>query len=388
MAIDDNVTYGLTGAQIKDLASRIEAGGSGGTKTLDYLEYNPTLTANPTKVLGEWLIEKGVEAGDSVVIELNDEEPHDSYLYFLLGSDHSGKSYTTDSFSPLTLYIAKKVYRKDNSYWDLRVEMLKDSNPIQWVWTISQSATYFQEYTILNSSSIKGTGESYYGADMVLSAESGNAISLAANASTNIAGLSKVNVEPLGLVTSGYKGTFTFNQTMRPWDREWRGTAELDSSSPFDFSTAEVGSILAVYIRDTNGVPLNYLNSREITYQLTDTSGNTIAVPGTLKDGGTAKIRIGHLILLKKYDDGWYFTNDGYNATYLQRTIDSGVGVLSTLTTTDKSSAVAAINELNAKLGDIEAALNTLNNGGGAESEPDSEADTPVPVAPMVPPLD
>lgn len=41
-------------------------------------------------------------------------------------------------------------------------------------------------------------------------------------------------------------------------------------------------------------------------------------------------------------------------------------GDLSNLTTTDKSSLINAINELNTKLGTIETTLNTINNGSGA----------------------
>ena len=46
MAIDDNTTYGLTGAQVKDLAQRIQAGG-GGLTTLSYgnSTWNDFLTA-------------------------------------------------------------------------------------------------------------------------------------------------------------------------------------------------------------------------------------------------------------------------------------------------------------------------------------------------------
>lgn len=46
--------------------------------------------------------------------------------------------------------------------------------------------------------------------------------------------------------------------------------------------------------------------------------------------------------------------------------VDSKVGDLANLTTTDKTSTVAAINEIVTMIGNIEAALNVINNGGNA----------------------
>lgn len=61
MAIDDNTKYGLTGAQIKDLAAKVKA--AGGVKTLTEADYNWNFqtqsTTNPNSV-ALWLLDKGV----------------------------------------------------------------------------------------------------------------------------------------------------------------------------------------------------------------------------------------------------------------------------------------------------------------------------------------
>lgn len=64
MAIDDNTTYGLTGAQVKDLAQRIEAGGGGPTVV-------QTTGQSTTDVMSQKAVTDAVEAASEGLTTLS-----------------------------------------------------------------------------------------------------------------------------------------------------------------------------------------------------------------------------------------------------------------------------------------------------------------------------
>lgn len=102
------------------------------------------------------------------------------------------------------------------------------------------------------------------------------------------------------------------------------------------------------FIGDLNGSDWNRL----VATLFSVNGGDTVLMGAYVQDSNSSTGTIGMMQLT--------------TSAYVNDAIDSVAGDLTTLTTTDKTSLVAAVNELNTEIGDIEAALNAINNGGNA----------------------
>lgn len=166
MAIDDNTTYGLTGAQVKDLANRVK---NNSPKILTSADYNWNSvaeddTTTPFDSIALWLLDTGTYQWDPSIVEayfnVGEAVPFNDatqLVSFTIGQEETRTvEGTTAQFSPIfmvvldgqsdfdKIYIGEKVAVAEQSFININelVEHIlnKAENYVQYVITYGNGA--------------------------------------------------------------------------------------------------------------------------------------------------------------------------------------------------------------------------------------------------------
>lgn len=329
MAIDDNKTYGLTGAQVKDLAGRIK---DGGTRKFAYTDYNPGGTTTPTNLLGDFFVANDVKGGDTVVFEFDISAIHSPQYKINSGETiEDSASIISEPYTRAHEFIVlnQKFNDATSGFYILMTNIgMGPSDTLLLYATYGNSSGYSPKVK-LDVPAVENFGFNTWDESTAMSVKSSQVIQDLISSATNIQNVGPVEVDLTQYPFTRYNDYDILEQTIDEWDFEWMGT--FRSITGFDYESAATNTIIPIWVKDKNGLPLYHsYNADDMGpgfYRIVLDGGTEITLTQTSFDGSQVS-------LIQKRADGSWGLYARETAHLLQRQ-SAGGGGIGELTTED-----------------------------------------------------